>query len=64
VNTEQATGSFPIMNFQNLPANFRPKNSITRTIYGPEDPTGNPKEVTLLLKMEEWLLKYHKGKIA
>lgn len=40
------------------------KFHISKTINGLEDPTGNPKEVALLLRMEQWLLKYHKSKIA
>lgn len=40
------------------------KFHISKTINGLEDPTGNPKEVALLLRMEQWLLKYHKSKIV
>lgn len=34
-----------------------------RTITGLTDPTGDPKEVQLLEKMEQWLKRYHKDKI-
>lgn len=34
-----------------------------RIINGLADPTGSPKEVQLLEKMEQWLRRYHKGKI-
>lgn len=34
-----------------------------RTITGLWDPTGNPKEVLLLQKMEKWLKEYHMEKI-
>ena len=36
--------------------------SHQRTITGLSDPTGNPTEVQLLLKMEQWLKRYHKDK--
>ena len=34
-----------------------------RAITGLTDPTGDPKEVQLLQKMEQWLKRYHKDKI-
>jgi len=34
-----------------------------RTITGLSNPSGNPKEVKLLEKMEKWLKQYHKEKI-
>lgn len=33
-----------------------------RIISGLADPTGNPKEVLLLQKMEKWLRQYHREK--
>lgn len=33
-----------------------------RTIKGPADPTGNPGEVQLLQKMQQWLRRYHSQK--
>lgn len=38
------------------------KFHVSKTINELEDPTGNPKEGTLLLRMEQLLLKYHKSK--
>jgi len=43
--------------FENKRFNFQ------RTITGLTDPTGDPKEVHLLQKMEKWLKGYHKDKI-
>jgi hypothetical protein len=34
-----------------------------RTITGLNNPTGDPKEVQLVQKMEKWLKQYHKDKI-
>jgi hypothetical protein len=34
-----------------------------KAITGLTDPTGDPKEVQLLQKMEQWLRRYHKDKI-
>ncbi|MBX9886935.1 MAG: hypothetical protein K2Y30_03255 [Flavobacteriaceae bacterium] len=39
------------------------KFNYSRTITGLLDPTGEPKEIQLLLKMEKWLREYHKEKI-
>lgn len=39
------------------------KFNISRTLNGLEDPMGNPAEVKLLQKMEQWLLRYHKDKM-
>lgn len=39
------------------------KFNISRTLNGLEDPMGNPVEVKLLQKMEQWLLRYHKDKM-
>ncbi|KIQ14757.1 hypothetical protein B0A72_14615 [Flavobacterium pectinovorum] len=38
------------------------KFNISRTINGLENPMGDPKEVRLLQRMEQWLLQYHKDK--
>ena len=38
------------------------KFSEKRTITGLADPTGDPKEVRLLQKMEKWLKGYHPEK--
>ncbi|WP_291150012.1 hypothetical protein [Flavobacterium sp. UBA7680] len=43
--------------FQNKRFNYQ------RTIIGLSDPSGDPKEVKLLEKMEKWLKQYHKEKI-
>lgn len=43
--------------FENKRFNFQ------RIIAGLSDPTGDPKEVQLLQKMEQWLKRYHKDKI-
>ncbi|WP_133508354.1 hypothetical protein [Flavobacterium chryseum] len=40
------------------------KFNISRTLNGLEDPMGNPAEVKLLQKMEQWLLQYHKDKMV
>ncbi|WP_264537819.1 hypothetical protein [Flavobacterium sp. N1736] len=40
------------------------KFNVSRTINGLDDPMGDPKEVKLLQKMEQWLLQFHKDKIA
>jgi len=37
--------------------------SYQRTITGLTDPTGNPKEVQVLQKMEQWLKKFYKGQL-
>ena len=37
--------------------------SYQRTITGLTDPTGDPKQVQLLQKMEQWLKGYHTDKI-
>lgn len=34
-----------------------------RTITGLSDPSGDPKEIQLLEKMEKWIKQHHKGKI-
>ena len=34
-----------------------------RTTTGLNDPTGNPKEVQVLQKMEQWLKKFYKGQL-
>lgn len=39
------------------------KFNYSRTINGLSDPTGDPKEIQLLQKMEKWLIQYHKDKI-
>lgn len=39
------------------------KFNYERTIRGLLDPTGSPKEIQLLQKMEKWLREYHKEKI-
>lgn len=39
------------------------KFNYQRTIKGLSDPTGDPKEIQLLQKMEKWLKAYHKDKI-
>ncbi|OIV40603.1 hypothetical protein [Flavobacterium johnsoniae] len=39
------------------------KFTYSHTITGLSDPTGDPKEIQLLLKMEKWLSQYHKDKI-
>ena len=39
------------------------KFNYSRTITGLSDPTGNSKEIQLLLKMEKWLSQYHMDKI-
>lgn len=39
------------------------KFNYHRTIKGLSDPSGNPEEIKLLLKMEKWLKAYHKDKI-
>jgi len=39
------------------------KYNYHRTITGLTDPTGDPKEVQLLQKMEHLLKRYHKDKI-
>jgi hypothetical protein len=39
------------------------KFSYYRTIQGLTDPAGDPKEIHLLQKMEQWLRRYHKDKI-
>lgn len=40
------------------------KFNISRTLNGLEDPVGDPAEVKLLQKMEQWLLHYHKDKVT
>lgn len=37
--------------------------SYQRTITGLTDPTGNPKKVQVLQKMEQWLKKFYKGQL-
>jgi len=37
--------------------------NYSHTITGLSDPTGDPKEIQLLRKMEKWLSQYHKDKI-
>ncbi|OCB72810.1 hypothetical protein B0A79_15765 [Flavobacterium piscis] len=64
---EHSTGNWIVSHneFPKFTCEFKTKKfHITRSINGLEDPTGNYKEVALLLRMEEWLLKYHKSKIA
>nr|WP_315224894.1 hypothetical protein [uncultured Flavobacterium sp.] len=39
------------------------KFNYSRTITGLSDPTGDPKEIKLLQKMEKWLSEYHMDKI-
>ena len=39
------------------------KFNSSRTLNGLTDPLGNPNEVKLLQKMEQWLLRYHKDKV-
>lgn len=39
------------------------KFNISRTLNGLDNPLGNPAEVKLLQKMEQWLLRYHKDKM-
>lgn len=39
------------------------KFNISRILNGLDDPMGNPNEVRLLQKMEQWLLRYHKEKM-
>ena len=39
------------------------KFNYNRKITGLSDPTGNPKEIVLLQKMEKWLTQYHMEKI-
>jgi hypothetical protein len=39
------------------------KFNYSRIIKGLTDPTGNLKEIEMLLKMEKWLKQYHKDKI-
>jgi hypothetical protein len=39
------------------------KFNYNRTITGLSDPTGDPKEIQLLQKMEKWLSQYHMDKI-
>lgn len=39
------------------------KFNYHRTLKGLSDPTGDPKEIQLLQKMEKWLKTYHKDKI-
>lgn len=39
------------------------KFNYSRIITGLSNPTGDPKEVQLLQKMEKWLKQYHKEKI-
>lgn len=39
------------------------KFNYRRTITGLSDPTGDPKEIQLLQKMEKWLSQYHRDKI-
>lgn len=39
------------------------KFNYSRTIKGLSDPTGDPKEIQLLQKMEKWLARYHMDKI-
>ncbi|MDW8848934.1 hypothetical protein SD960_02425 [Flavobacterium sp. MMLR14_040] len=39
------------------------KFNYSRTITGLPDPTGDPREIRLLEKMEKWLRQYHKEKV-
>lgn len=39
------------------------KFNYSHTITGLSDPTGDPKEIQLLEKMEKWLSRYHMEKI-
>jgi hypothetical protein len=39
------------------------KFNYNRKIIGLTDPTGNPKEILLLQRMEKWLVQFHKDKI-
>ncbi|MFZ0598826.1 MAG: hypothetical protein WAM46_17710 [Flavobacterium sp.] len=39
------------------------KFNISRTVDGLDDPMGDPREVKLLQRMEEWLTTHHKEKI-
>jgi hypothetical protein len=39
------------------------KFNYSRTITGLSDPTGDPAEIQLLQKMEQWLRRYHTEKI-
>lgn len=39
------------------------KFNYQRTITGLLDPSGDPKEIQLLEKMEKWLKQYHREKI-
>ena len=46
-------GWYRTTRFQNSPVFLKIRDSVQRTITGLTDPTGNPKEVQVLQKMEQ-----------
>ena len=39
------------------------KFNISRIVNGLDDPMGNPGQVRVIKKMEQWLMQYHKDKV-